>query len=275
MGTGTPAGSGGGEDPVALNRAMWDERVPIHVGSDFYDVDGFRAGGPVLDPRVVEAVGPVEGLDLVHLQCHFGLDTLDWARRGARVTGLDFSPAAVGAATALAAEIGVEARFVTADVRDAVAALGATYDVVYTGLGALLWLPEIAPWADVVMALLRPGGLLHVTEFHPVEQIMRDDALAPMLRYREGEPLVWEEGGSYADRSAVTVHNRSTEWVHPVGAVVSALLERGLVIERFAEWEDTHYPRWPFLERDGRYWRFPEGAPSIPLMYSLTGRRPG
>ncbi|MGD9570701.1 MAG: class I SAM-dependent methyltransferase [Thermoleophilia bacterium] len=275
MGTGTPAASGGGDDPIARNRAMWDERVPIHVGSDFYDVDGFRAGGPALDPRVVEAVGPVEGLDLVHLQCHIGLETIDWARRGASVTGLDFSPAAVGAATSLAAGMGVEARFVAADVRDAPAALGETYDVVCTGIGALFWLPEIGAWADVVMALLRPGARLHVTEFHPVEQVMRDDMVTPLLRYREGEALAWEAEGSYADRSAVTVQNRSVGWVHPVGAVVSALLERGLVIERFAEWEDTHYPRWPFLERDGRYWRFPDGAPSIPLMYSLTGRRPG
>jgi SAM-dependent methyltransferase len=261
---------------VALNRAMWDELVPIHVASSFYDVDGFRAGAAALPAFVVEEMGSVDGRDLLHLQCHFGLETLDWARRGARVTGLDFSEPAIAAARGLAAELGIDARFVVADVHDAPEALGCTYDVIHTGLGALCWLPDITRWAAIVARLLRPGGVLHLTEFHPVEQVMADDEVRPMLRYREGEALAWEMSGSYADPDAVTVHNRSVEWVHPLGAVVGALLAQGLVIEALHERVETLHLRWPFLRRDddARVYRFPEGAPEIPLIYTVRARRP-
>ena len=147
----------------ALNRACWDERVLIHVRSAFYDVDGFLAGATTLRPFELEEVGSVEGLDLVHLQCHFGLDTLSWAREGARVTGLDFSAPAVEAARELTARAGLRAEWIAADLYDAPAALdGRTYDVAYTGLGALNWLPDLPGWAAVVAGLVRPGGILYL-----------------------------------------------------------------------------------------------------------------
>jgi SAM-dependent methyltransferase len=263
------------EDPLALNRAFWDERVPIHLASDFYDVPGFLAGGAGLHDFELEQVGPVAGRDLVHLQCHFGLATLDWARRGARVTGLDFSPPAIDAARRLAAEAGLDARFEVGDVHDAPAILGADYDVVHTGLGALCWLPDIDRWAGVVAALLRPGGLLHLSEFHPIGEIMADDALVPERAYFGGRPVPWEEGGTYADPGAVTTSNRTVEWIHPLARVVTALLDRGLVLETLVEHPHVVYERFPFLVRDeaGDY-RFPEGMRGIPLMYSLRARRP-
>lgn len=263
------------EDEFAVNRACWDELVPIHLASDYYDIPGFvasRAAG--LHPFELEVVGPVDGRDLVHLQCHFGMATLDWARRGARVTGLDFSEPAIAAARALAAEMSLDARFVAANVYDAPAALGADYDIVHTGLGALCWLPDLDRWAGVVDSLLRPGGFLHLSEFHPVEQIMADDALTPTYPYFGGERLVFEEEGSYADRSAPTVSNRTYEWIHGLDRVIGALLGRGLVIESFREHAHTVYRRFPFLEEvgDGDY-RFPDGMPGVPLMYSIRARR--
>jgi SAM-dependent methyltransferase len=264
------------DDPLALNRAFWDERVAIHVRSAHYDVDGFRAGGPGLYDFEVEQVGPVAGLDLVHLQCHFGLATLDWARRGARVTGLDFAPSAIATARDLAADLGLEARFEVGDLHDAPAVLGTTYDVVHTGLGALCWLPDIDRWAAVVAALLRPGGFLHLSEFHPVTEIMADDALVPTFGYFGGEPIPWEQGGSYADPAAATSANRTVEWIHPLSSVVGALLAQGLVLETFVEHAHTVYARFPFLEQHGpREFRFPAGMRGIPLMYSLRARRPG
>jgi len=263
------------EDPLALNRAFWDERVPIHVGSAYYDVDGFRAGAGGLYDFEVEQVGPVEGRDLVHLQCHFGLATLDWARRGARVTGLDFSPAAIAAARGLAQDLGLDARFEVGDVYDAPAILGATYDVVHTGLGALCWLPDIDRWAQVVAALVRPGGFLHLSEFHPVAEIMADEALVPEFPYFSEEPIPWEQGGSYADPEAATSANRTVEWIHPLHRVIGALLAAGLVLETFVEHPHAVYQRFPFLERvaPGDH-RFPQGMRGIPLMYSLRARRP-
>jgi SAM-dependent methyltransferase len=143
------------------NRASWDERVPIHVSGEFYDVAAFKAGEERLQPFEIAEVGDVSGKDLLHLQCHFGIDTLSWARRGARVTGLDFSGPAVEAARRLASEMGLEATFVQSDVYEAVDATGGkTFEVVYTGRGALNWLPDIEQWAGVVADLIRPGGFL-------------------------------------------------------------------------------------------------------------------
>lgn len=255
------------------NRAKWDERVPIHMASEYYDVPAFRAGAPALRAFVVDEVGPVAGLDLVHLQCHFGLETLDWARRGARVTGLDFSRPAVDAATALASELSLPARFVHGDVYDAPALLGDRFDVVYTGLGAINWLPDIAAWAAVVAALLRPGGTLQLVEFHPLTDTLGDEDLGFAFDYLGSAAMEWDEPGTYTDPGAATRHNRSFEWIHPLGEVVSALIAAGLRLESLREYDHTVYARWPFLERgeDG-LWRMPEGMPRPPLMYALRAR---
>lgn len=270
---------GGGDDQHWLdaNRAAWDERVPIHVDSAFYDNDSFRAGRIALRPFEIAEVGPVAGRSLVHLQCHFGQDTLSWARMGAHVTGVDFSAAGVAAARALAVEIGVEATFVEANVYDAVQALGGRqFDIVYTGLGALVWLPDITRWAEVVAALIRPGGFVYLAEFHPVADIFADDRLVADHDYftRPGGTR-YDDPGTYVDWDAPTRHNVNYEWSHPIGAVVSALIDAGLVIELLHEHDHTLFERWPFLERhdDGTY-RLPAGMPRLPLMYSLRARRP-
>jgi SAM-dependent methyltransferase len=260
------------------NRANWDERVPIHASGEFYDVTGFKAGQERLRPFEISEVGDVEGKDLVHLQCHFGIDTLSWARRGARVVGLDFSGPAIEEARSLAAEIGgVEAEFVESDVYDAPDALGGRdFDVVYTGLGAINWLPDIRRWAGVVAALVRAGGFLYLSEFHPFTSVFGEEDLNVANDYFQGEePQVWDEPGTYADLEADTVHNRTYEWNHTLGEVVSAVIEAGLDLELLHEHDYTLYPRWPFLEKSGfDTYRLPEGMPRLPLMYSLRARKP-
>ena len=157
----------------ALNRANWDDRVPVHLASSFYDLAAFRAGADSLRPFEPAEAGDVTGKRLAHLQCHIGLDTLSWARRGALVSGLDFSAPAVSAASALACELGIEASFVVADVYDAVPAFGGRrFDIVYTGIGALVWLPDIPRWARVAAELLAPGGFLYLVEGHPFAQVL-------------------------------------------------------------------------------------------------------
>jgi SAM-dependent methyltransferase len=164
---------GEGVDWRALNRANWDDRVPVHLASSFYDVAGFRDGASTLRPFELAEVGSVAGRSLVHLQCHIGLDTLSWARRGALVSGLDFSAPAISAASSLAVSLGLPAEFVVADVYDAVAAFGGQrFDIVYTGIGALVWLPDVPRWARVVAGLLAPGGFVYLAEAHPFAQIL-------------------------------------------------------------------------------------------------------
>jgi SAM-dependent methyltransferase len=258
-----------------VNRALWDERVPIHAEGQFYDLDGFVAGRSSLRPFELAEVGSVSGLTLIHPQCHMGLDTLSWAREGARVTGLDFSEPAITVARGLAERIGIEADFVLSDVYDSVEAVqGRRFDIVYTGLGAINWLPDIERWAGVMAGLVVPGGRFYLAEFHPVTEMFGDEELTVEHSYFERGPVLWDEPGTYADLTAATTHNRSVDWIHGVGDVVSALIEAGLTIELLHEHDYTLFPRWPFLRRDqdGTY-RMPDGRPKIPLMYSLRARR--
>jgi SAM-dependent methyltransferase len=258
------------------NRESWDERVPIHVSGQFYDVASFKAGEERLQAFEIAEVGDVSGKDLLHLQCHFGIDTLSWARRGARVAGLDFSAPAVETARSLASELGLDATFVQSDVYEAAEALeGRTFDVVYTGRGALNWLPDIERWAGVVASLVRPGGFLYLAEFHPFINVFGDEDLTVEHDYFQGEaPQVWDEPGTYADFEAETHHNLTYEWNHPLGEVVSAVVSAGLTVELLHEYDYTMFPRWPFLVKSGfDTYRPPEGAPKIPLMYSLRARK--
>ena len=258
-----------------LNRRWWDERAPLHVASELYGLDDFLADpeASTLRPFEMAEVGDVAGRTLVHPQCHFGMDSLSWSRRGATVTGLDFSEPAVAAAGDAARRAGLDAEFLVGNVYDAVELVGGrTFDVVYTGLGAINWLPDIERWARVMVSLLASGGRFYLAEFHPATAMLGDDDLTVRYPYfHDGaEPHEWEEAGSYADQAAVTEHNRTVEWTHGLGAVVTALIDAGLTIEFLHEFDYTLYPRWPFLTRSGRdTFRLPEGMPSIPLMFSL------
>ena len=268
------------DERLAANRERWDERVAIHVASDFYDVDAFKRGRPAIQPFEVEELGPLDGMRLVHLQCHFGLDTLDIARLHptVSVTGVDFSPLAIEAAKRLAVEVRLTGRsdFVCADVYHAVDALDhARFAAVYTGKGALNWLPDLDRWASVVHELLEPGGFLYLSEFHPVAAVLADDAPVPELDYFSSEPIFSEDAaGSDAAPDVPTEHNASYEWQHPLSRVITAVLRAGLVLELFHEWDFTLFHRVPYLVRgsDGRTrWR---GPGTLPLMYSLKARRP-
>jgi SAM-dependent methyltransferase len=260
-----------------LNRRWWDERVSIHTASEFYDVEGFKAGAGTLRPFEIEEVGDVAGKRLLHLQCHFGLDTLSWARLGASVVGLDFSGPAVEAANSLGAETGLDARFVQADLYDAVEALGGQrFEIVYTGLGALNWLPDLPRWAEVVVALLADGGFLYLAEFHPFSDVFADDDLTAVHDYFH-DPAglrIVDEGGTYANLEAETANNATHEWAHPIADVLGVLLGAGLDLELFNEHDYTLFARWPHLvPAPGGIYRQPEGSPRLPLIYSLRARR--
>ncbi|MCM2391247.1 class I SAM-dependent methyltransferase [Streptomyces albipurpureus] len=265
----------------AANRSNWDERVPIHIASQYYNLEGFRAGNDALRDFEVAEVGDVSGRTLLHLQCHIGQDTLSWARRGAsQVVGLDFSEPAVEAARALAEELGFgpdRASFVAADVYDAAEAVPDTsYDIVYTGTGALNWLPDVERWAEVAASLVAPGGFLYLAEFHPLTDVLDDETGSRVVHdYFSREAWIDDTPGTYADLDAETVNNRSVEWQHPIGEVVSALCATGLRLEFLHEHDVSLFPRFESFQRgeDG-YFRLPPDRPRIPLMYSLKATRP-
>jgi len=260
------------------NRRMWDERVPIHVRSDFYDVEGFKAGDPAVQPFEVDELGALGGMRLAHLQCHFGLDTLDLVRMHPtlQAVGLDFSEPGVRAANDLAGELDLADRvkFVCADVRDAAATLGTGgFDVVYTGKGAIIWLPDLQAWAAECAKLLKPGGWLYLCEFHPIGYCLADDEPLVTRDYFDTSVIVDEREGTYANLGAPTHHNLSYEWGHSIPEVIDAVLGAGFELRFYHEWDYTLFElnKWLVKGDDGCY-RWPARG-RLPLMYSLKARR--
>jgi SAM-dependent methyltransferase len=272
---------------IADNRKLWDAWTPIHTSGDFYDVARFREDldDVRIEPWEREEVGDVTGKRLLHVQCHFGLDTLSWARLGASsVTGVDFSEPAIAFARELAVEVGLadRSRFLVSDVYDLPGPLaGETFDVVYTGRGALGWLPDLAPWAAAVAGFVAPGGIFYIHEGHPVLWAIDDDATAPnpvMLGYDYwgGETLSFPVEGSYADPTAEVDAEVEHGWNHSLGEIVTVLAGEGLRIELLDEKRILDWPA-PFLTPvgEGRF-AWPEGQRgTLPLMYSLRARKDG
>ena len=237
----------------ATNLECWEERADVHATSPDYDVD-LLATDPDLLSEVVRfdrpRLGAIEGLDVVHLQCHIGTDTISLAKLGASVTGLDFSPSALAQARDLAARAGVDVRFVESELYGAPAALGTTYDLVYTGVGALNWLPDIAGWAEVVAAVLRPGGRLHLREGHPmlwsIADPRPDGLLSVEYPYFEiAEPAMFDEPWTYVATDHEFVHNRTYEWNHGLGQIVTALLDAGLSLTMLVEHDSVPWDALP------------------------------
>lgn len=273
----------GPTDPLADNLKTWEAWTRIHVDSTFYDVASFVDGRNPIRLRDYELtqVGSVEGKSLLHLQCHFGLDTLSWARLGAKVTGVDFSPSAIVAARALAAEIGEKsARFVETDVYSLPEKLDGQFDVVYTSRGVFGWLPDIGRWADVAAHFVRPGGFLYVAEAHPVSMVFADEDVAPgelRLRYpywEHSEPLTFEVKGSYADRDAPTEGLVEHGWNHGLGEIVSAVANAGLRVDLLREYDFAEWDMGYTTEAEDGKWRLPGEEGRLPLFFSLRASKP-
>jgi SAM-dependent methyltransferase len=265
------------------NRANWDERVPAHVASSFYCVPRFLAEPDYLSDVVQfdrPLLGDIAGLRGVHLQCHIGTDTVSLARLGASMTGLDFSGPAIEAATRLAAATGADATFVQSDVYAAADVLGAgAFDLVYTGIGALCWLPDIRRWAGVVNTLLRPGGRLFVREGHPMLWTLDDrddDLLVKYPYFEQPEPLTWTEGGTYVDTDQAFTQNVSHEWNHGLGEIVTALLNQGLAVTGLVEHDSVPWNAFPgrMEQIEGNEWRLADRPARLAHSYTLQAVKP-
>jgi len=268
----------------ALNLSNWESRVPLHLGG--YGIDRLLADPTALSPVVDfdrPRLGDVAGLDAVHLQCHIGTDTLSLARLGAQMTGLDFSPSAITAATDLAARAGVEIDYVVADVDDAPDVLDREhFDLVYTGIGALCWLPDVRQWAAVVDALLRPGGRLFIREGHPVLWAMsdpRDDDLLvmefPYFEVEGGTRFV--EPKTYVDHDGELAQPIIVSYNHGIGEIVTALLDLGFTITAFEEHRSVPWNALGdvMIEGDDGEFSLRSGGERLPLTYTLQAHKPG
>lgn len=268
---------------MAMNRANWDERVPAHVRSPDYAVDRF-----VTDPAFVSGVvafdrpklGDIRGLRCVHLQCHIGTDSVSLSRLGAKVTGLDFSGPAIEAARSLASAAGADVEFVQADVHDAAKVLGeAGFDLVYTGVGALCWVPSAARWAEVVAALLRPGGRLFLREGHPMLWALDDERATELVvrfpYFEELEPLVYDSELTYVETDVRFGTTRAAVWNHGLGEIVTALYGHGMRLTALEEHQSVPWNALPGQMRrgDDGEWRLSESPARLAASYTLQAEK--
>jgi SAM-dependent methyltransferase len=263
------------------NRANWDSRVDSHYGSELYGIDRF-----IDDPNFVgevvsfdaKKVPDVSGKRLLHLQCHIGTDTLGWARLGADVTGVDLSPKSIEAARRLSSECGTPGRFVVSELYDAPSTLPEHFDIVYTGVGAICWLPDIKGWAEVVASFLEEGGMFYMRECHPIVWALdyeRDDneLVIKYPYFEQSEPLAWSEEITYAG-DGVLSSPEIYDWNHGMAQVLQALIDVGLRIDQIEEYDALEWEAGPVnqLGEDGQF-RLAEGRERLPVMWSVLATK--
>lgn len=265
------------------NLAAWDERAPAHARADGYKVRSFHEDPAYLSDVVsfdIPLLGDVSGLEGVHLQCHIGTDTVSLSRRGAHMTGLDFSGESIAQARALAQETGADIDFVQSDVYAAVGALGRErFDFVFTGVGALCWLPDVRRWAQVVHDLLRPGGFLFIREGHPMlwamDESVDDELVAGYPYFEVPAPVTDEHDGSYLPVDTTFRADVSHSWNHGIGETVMALLDTGMTLDLLVEHDSCPWEALPgkMAEGDDGEWRLLEHPERLPLTYTLKAHR--
>ncbi|MBN2352936.1 MAG: class I SAM-dependent methyltransferase [Spirochaetales bacterium] len=264
-------------DAESANRAHWDEVAPVHLKS--YGVEGLVRGESWIDGLQKRELYPVAGKDLIHLQCHIGTDTLSLARDGARVTGVDFSPASLAVARELAEKMGLQVDFIESNVLELAGKNNKKFDIVYTSKGVLGWISDITKWAETISSLLKPGGVFYIFEQHPLT-LMFDDTLEGELKikysyFHQDEPTHWDDDHpDYSDQTYVP-KNKTYEWFWPLADIVNAVIRAGLVIELLNEHDVGFHRQLPDMTKgaDG-WWRLEKYGDKLPLTFSLRAKNP-
>ncbi len=255
------------------NKELWNQRTTVHKDSSFYNLEGFKAGEPVLTPIELSELGDVNGKSLLHLQCHFGMDTLDWARRGAVVTGMDLSDNAITEARRLNDELGLQAKFICCNVYDLPAHLDEKFDIVFTSYGVVGWLPDLDKWAGIIARYLKPGGTFYIAEFHPVVWMFDDDFTHIKYSYENRELIITENQGTYTDRNA-DIKGKEYSWNHSLSEVLNALINAGLGIRLFNEHMYSPYPCFrEVTEFEPGKWYIKGMEGKIPMVYSIRAQK--
>jgi SAM-dependent methyltransferase len=234
------------------NRETWNKKVAIHAASDFYDMEAFKAGKSSLNSYELNALGDVSGRSLLHLQCHFGQDTLSWARLGAQCTGVDISEEGIKLAKSLNKELGLDAQFVCCNVLDTSKHISETFDIVFTSYGTIGWLPDLKPWAQMISEKLKPGSTFYMVDFHPIAWMFDHTVSPPELKYgyHQKEAIYEEYEGTYAEDGVTKMTSKEYGWNHPLSEVVNSLVNAGLSIEYLNEYDASPYDVFPDLVKN-------------------------
>jgi len=254
---------------IEVNKSLWNKKTDVHVKSEFYDVESFKKGKSSLNFAEIEGLGDVKGKTILHLQCHFGMDSLSLSRLGADVTGIDLSDRAVETAKDLNTELGLNAEFICSDVYDLKKVLDKKFDIVFTSYGTIGWLPDMDKWADIVSYFLKPGGMFYIIEFHPIVWMFDDNFTGFQYSYFNDEAIIEEVSGSYADKDA-DINHLSYGWNHPIAEVLTALLKQNLTIAEFKEYPFSFYNCFNnTVKNNSGYWEIMGMEGKLPLMYSI------
>ncbi|MDN3724573.1 class I SAM-dependent methyltransferase [Aequorivita sp. SDUM287046] len=234
-----------------LNRETWNKKVSVHLESEFYEMSKFTSGESSLHQYEIEALGNISNKDILHLQCHFGQDTLSLARLGARCTGVDFSEEGIKVARQLNETLSLKAQFVCCNVLDTAKFVSEKFDVVFTSYGIIGWLPDLQPWAAMISEKLKPGGFFYIVEFHPIAWMFDYTVSPPLMKYgyHQKEAIYEEYQGTYADKNSKMI-SREYGWNHSLGEVVTALSEAGLIISYVKEHDASPYDIFPGLVKN-------------------------
>lgn len=261
------------EDYININKNSWNNRTEIHLHSEFYDMEGFKQGKTSLNPIELDLLGNIKGKKVLHLQCHFGQDTISLARMGAIATGIDLSDKAIDTARELAESIDQDVRFICCNIYDLKDHLEEQFDIVFTSYGTITWLPDMNQWADIVQHFLKPGGKFILIEFHPVVW-MFDDAFEKVgYNYFNSGPIVETETGTYADRGA-NICQTYVGWNHSMSEVLQSLLDQNLQIQNFQEYDYSPYNIFNNGEEfEPNKFRVSHMANKIPLVYSVVAEK--
>jgi len=251
------------------NKNLWNQRTTVHKDSDFYNLAGFKAGENILTPIELNEVGDVKGKSLLHLQCHFGMDTLSFSRMGAKCTGIDLSDDAIKLAQEINDELKLDAKFVCCNVLDTSVYIKEQFDIVFTSYGTIGWLPDLKPWAKMIAERMKPDGFFYIAEFHPVMWMFDDDFTHIKYAYENQEVIVTENEGTYTDRNA-DIKGKEYSWNHSISEVLNALVGAGLKIEFFNEHMYSPYPCFRnTVETEKDKWHIKGMEGKLPMVYSL------
>jgi len=256
------------------NKSLWNKRVAVHQKSKLYDVEGFKKGKTSLQHIELEELGDVKGKFLLHLQCHFGLDSLSWARLGAKVTGVDFSDEAINLAKSLNDELNLQAKFICSNIYYIEKHLDEKFDIIFTSYGTIGWLNDLNEWGRLIAKYLKPGGTFYIVDFHNV--LWMFDEEFKKLKYSyffEEEPIAEENEGTYADRDA-KIKQVEYGWNHPLSEVINSLISNGLQLEFLHEFPYSVYDVFPnTVKGEDGWWRLNGLENIIPMMFSIKAKK--
>jgi SAM-dependent methyltransferase len=258
---------------ININKQTWNDITDVHIASEFYDMKGFMEGKSTLNSIELELLGDISNKSILHLQCHFGQDTMTFSRIGAKATGIDLSDKAIERAREFAAKLDLDTTFVCCDIYDTPKYIDEKFDIVFTSYGTIGWLPDLVKWAGVVSHFLKPGGKFIMADFHPVVWMYDNDFKEVYYNYFNVEPIIEEETGTYAEKNAA-LYAKSIGWNHPISDILNSLINNGLEINCFNEYDYSPYNCFNETEEfEPNKFRIKTFENKIPIVYAIKGTK--